>query len=95
MNILEKIEDKYKEYDFHVICFPDNLRKLHGYIDCGHIYINKNDPIELQAKTALHEITHAECDYGHNLLDRRPVQTIKAEGFATRMANREVKKYLS
>ncbi|OIM85596.1 hypothetical protein [Oenococcus oeni] len=95
MTPTEKIEDNYKDYNFHFVCFPENLNKFHGYIDGIDIYINKNDPIELQAKTALHEITHAEYDCGCNLINHKTIRTGRAEIFAERIANREVKKYLS
>lgn len=91
----ERIEDQYYKYRFHFVSFPEELYFLHGYINGMDIYINKNDSIEKQTETCLHEVVHAECDIGKNLMDHRSIKTGRAEFFANHIANREVKKYLS
>lgn len=94
MSPLEKIENDYKQYAFHIEYFPDSLWCLHGYVDDGEIYINKNDPEEIQAKTALHEIIHIEVDLNNSLLNLNDYRTIRAEGFANRISERDVKRYM-
>ncbi|MFT8916515.1 MAG: hypothetical protein ABF899_01470 [Oenococcus sp.] len=91
----EKIEAQYYKYRFHFVCFPEHLYFLHGYINGNDIYINKNDSIEMQSLTMLHEVVHAEVDAGCDLTDHRPVKTIRSEGFANRISRRDVKRYLA
>ncbi|MFT8753292.1 MAG: ImmA/IrrE family metallo-endopeptidase [Oenococcus oeni] len=95
MTPTEIIEDKYYKYKFHFVSFPDNLRRLHGYIDGMDIYINKDDPIEKQTETCLHEVVHAECDTGNNLMDHKSIKTGRAEFFANHIASRDVRRYLA
>ncbi len=91
----ERIEAKYYKYKFHFVSFPEELYFLHGYINGNDIYINKNDSMELQSLTMLHEVVHAECDNGQDLMDHRPIKTGRAEFFANHIANRDVRRYLA
>ncbi|AHB80303.1 hypothetical protein R5P91_08780 [Oenococcus oeni] len=91
----EKIENDYPKYHFHFISLPDDLDIVfHGQIRGNDIYINKDDPIEIQATTMIHEINHANFDSGNDLSNRQSIKTGKAEYFATKWAQRDVRKYL-
>ncbi|MDN6899538.1 ImmA/IrrE family metallo-endopeptidase [Oenococcus sicerae] len=89
----EKVERDFPQYHFVFIYLPDDCRGFHGQIRGRIIYINRNDDIEVQVFTMLHEVIHAQFDTGQNLLDRKAIKTGRAEYFANKWAKRDSEKY--
>lgn len=91
MTDLEKIEDKYPELRFWGIEVNDP--HYHGHIEGQDVYINLLQPDIDWLKTALHEATHYDFDYG-DLSSTHSRATLLAEGFARRQSEKELKRFL-
>lgn len=83
MTPLEKIEDDHKNLIFHFVQVP--FIHYRGHIDGNNIYINKDDSMEIQCITALHEINHFEYDRG-DLTQSNISTMLRAEKFARKHA---------
>lgn len=91
MTDLEKIEDMYPELGFWGVEVKNP--HYHGHIEGNDVYINLLQPDIDWLKTALHETTHYDFDYG-DLSNQHRYRTMLAEGFARRQSEIELKKFL-
>jgi len=87
MTDLERIEDMYPALKFWGI--EVNNPHYHGSIVGTDVYINILQDNLDWLKTALHEASHFENDSG-NITNTRLITVLRAEGFATRQANKEL-----
>lgn len=91
MTDLEKIEDKYPQLRFWGIEVENP--HYHGHIEGKDVYINLLQPNIDWLKTALHETTHYNFDYG-DLSNTHNRSMLMAEGFARRQSEKELRKFL-
>lgn len=91
MTDLEKIEDKYPQLQFWGVEVKNP--HYHGHIEGKDVYINLLQPDIDWLKTALHETTHYDFDYG-DLSNTHKRTTLIAEGFASSQSEKRLKKIL-
>lgn len=91
MTDLEKIEDKYPQLRFWGIEVENP--HYHGHIEGKDVYINLLQPNIDWLKTALHETTHYNFDYG-DLSNTHNRSMLMAEGFVRRQSEKELRKFL-